>query len=136
MATKRWSAAQVLDAIKKHRMEISHDDDGWYADVPAGFHSEEYDKDRTPFEWAYQHCLEAYLNLLDAGVCEEQARLVLPVGSNTTFIWSGSLAAWARVINLRTSDDAQPETRIVADQIATHISSHFPVSYEALCDVR
>lgn len=94
------------------------------------------DKDRTPFEWAYQHCLEAYLNLLDAGVCEEQARLVLPVGSNTTFIWSGSLAAWARVINLRTSDDAQPETRIVADQIATHISSHFPVSYEALCDVR
>lgn len=94
------------------------------------------DKDRTPFEWAYQHCLEAYLNLLDAGVCEEQARLVLPVGSNTTFIWSGSLAAWARVINLRTSDDAQPETRIVAGRIASHISSHFPVSYEALCDVR
>ena len=94
------------------------------------------DRDLTPFEWAYQHCLEAYLNLLDAGVCEEQARLVLPVGSNTTFIWSGSLAAWARVINLRTSDDAQPETRIVAEQIATHISSHFPVSYEALCDVR
>ena len=94
------------------------------------------DKDLTPFEWAYQHCLEAYLNLLDAGVCEEQARLVLPVGSNTTFIWSGSLAAWTRVINLRTSDDAQPETSIVAERIASHISSHFPVSYEALCDVR
>lgn len=43
MATKRWSAVQVLDAIKKHRMEIAHDDDGWYAYIPAGFHSEEYD---------------------------------------------------------------------------------------------
>ncbi len=83
--------------------------------------------------FAYDVVYTAYQELLDAGVCEEQARLVLPLGANTEFIWSGSLAAWARVINLRTSEDAQPETQYVAEMIASHIKSLFPVSYEVLC---
>lgn len=84
-------------------------------------------------ESAYHSCVLAYNHLLDNGVCEEQARLVLPLGANTEFIWSGSLAAWARVINLRTSEDAQPETQYVAEMIASHIKALFPVSYEVLC---
>lgn len=84
-------------------------------------------------ESAYHSCVLAYNHLLDNGVCEEQARLVLPLGVNTEFVWSGSLAAWARVINLRTSEDAQKETRDVAELIARHIKQLYPVSYEALC---
>lgn len=90
--------------------------------------------DWGPIEWAYQHCFDVYRDMLEKGVCEEQARLVLPVGANTTFIWSGSLAAFARVINLRTSEDAQFETRIVASEIARNIAHAFPHSYEALCN--
>lgn len=84
-------------------------------------------------KYLYEDALNVYEALLEGGVCEEQARLVLPLGVNTEFIWSGSLAAWARVINLRTSEDAQKETRDVAELIATHIKQLYPVSYEALC---
>ena len=81
----------------------------------------------------YNEAALRYESLLASGVCEEQARLVLPLGVNTEFYWSGSLAAWARVINLRTSDDAQKETRDVAELIAKHIKTLYPESYGALC---
>lgn len=92
-----------------------------------------YGVDWGPMELAYRRALQSYHELLERGVCEEQARLVLPLGANTEFVWSGSLAAWARVINLRTSEDAQKETRDVAELIAQHIKQLYPVSYEALC---
>lgn len=92
-----------------------------------------YGKFVDAMESAHNACLSAYNHMLDNGVCEEQARLVLPLGANTEFIWSGSLAAWARVINLRTSEDAQPETQYVAEMIASHIKALYPASYEVLC---
>lgn len=88
----------------------------------------------TAIKYLYEDALDVYEALLEGGVCEEQARLVLPLGVNTEFIWSGSLAAWARVINLRTSDDAQKETRDVAELIAKHIQTLYPESYGALCE--
>lgn len=106
-------------------------DDYGYIEDPSGPHN--FGKYVDAAECAYEACHMAYNHLLDAGVCEEQARLVLPLGANTEFIWSGSLAAWSRVINLRTSEDAQPETAEVAEMIASHIKSLFPVSYEVLC---
>lgn len=106
-------------------------DDYGYIEDPGGSHN--FGKYVDATECAYEACRRAYNHLLDSGVCEEQARLVLPLGANTEFIWSGSLAAWARVINLRTSEDAQPETQHVAEMIASHIKALFPVSYEVLC---
>lgn len=73
----------------------------------------------------------AYEDLLSMGVCEEQARLVLPQGALTEWVWSGSLAAFLRVIELRTSDDAQKETRDVAELIAEYVHQLFPVAAEA-----
>jgi len=72
--------------------------------------------------------------LLDHGVCEEQARMVLPQGAMTEWIWSGSLAAFLRVVQLRTSSDAQQETAEVARQIESYIRNLFPVSYSAYFD--
>lgn len=95
---------------------------------------ERSDDARTLVWYIYNDALQCYESLLENGVCEEQARLVLPLGVNTEFYWSGSLAAWARVINLRTSDDAQKETRDVAELIAKHIQTLYPESYGALCE--
>lgn len=92
------------------------------------------DKDCDPYEGSCRIALEAYQELLDKGVCEEQARLVLPQGAMTEWIWSGSLAAFLRVVQLRTSSDAQKETADVANQIARHIRGLFPVSYSAYFD--
>ena len=50
----------------------------------------------------------------------------------TEWYWSGTLYAFARVCNLRCKDDAQFETRIIANQIDEHARRLFPVSWNAL----
>lgn len=84
-------------------------------------------------ETHYAHCLAMYQAFLRDGMCEEQARLVLPVGAHTEFIWSGSLAAFGRVVNLRVAPDAQPETGFVAQQIYDQLVAHFPHAMKTLC---
>lgn len=75
---------------------------------------------------------EAYRELLNIGVAPEQARMVLPQNTMTEWIWSGSLAAWARVCKLRLEAHAQIETRIIADFINNDMAKVFPVSWGAL----
>lgn len=78
--------------------------------------------------------LEYYNYLLALGVAPEEARMFLPLNTMTNWIWSGSLFAFARVVNLRTDGHAQKAaTQEVAQEIAKHLKELFPVSYEALC---
>lgn len=81
---------------------------------------------------AREEALLSYKALLDEGVCPEQARMVLPQSTYSTFIWSGSLAAFARVCKLRLDPHTQYETRLVAEQISQHMETLFPVSWRAL----
>lgn len=75
-----------------------------------------------------------YRNLLDAGVCPEQARMVLPQSMYTEFYWKGNLYAWASLYNTRMDSHTQAETREVARQIGDIIQPLFPVSWSALAD--
>ncbi len=52
-------------------------------------------------------CYYTYLDLLEAGVAPEQARMVLPQSMYTEWIWTGSLYGFARVFNERSGDGAQ-----------------------------
>lgn len=74
----------------------------------------------------------AYLDLLELGVCPEQARAVLPLASMTTWIWTGSLMAFARVCALRLDSHAQYETRAIAEKIAEIMAGLYPHSWAAL----
>lgn len=65
-------------------------------------------------------------------VAPEQARMTLPLTLQTSWIWTGSLAAWARVLTQRLDSHAQLETRLVAREIAPIVQRLFPVSYRAL----
>lgn len=58
-----------------------------------------------------------YNDLLSIGVCPEQARMVLPLATMTEWVWTGSLVAFARVLNLRLAKDTQKETREVAESM-------------------
>jgi len=73
-----------------------------------------------------------YTMLLGYGVCPEQARMVLPQSMMTEFIETGSLAAYARLVRLRTSPDAQQEIREVAQTVSRALEQAFPVSWAAL----
>ena len=74
----------------------------------------------------------AYNDLLNAGVAPEQARMVLPQSLMTEWYWSGSLYAFARVCNLRCAEDAQYETRLIANKIDKKCKRKFPVSWKEL----
>lgn len=77
--------------------------------------------------WMYNH-------LLESGVAPEQARMVLPQNTMSEWIWTGSLAAFARVCNLRLDPHAQEETRQVAVQINELIPKEFKHSWSVLID--
>ena len=83
-------------------------------------------------ESLYTKALELYTQMLDAGVCAEQARMILPLGSFTEWYWTGSLYAFARVCNLRCAKDTQKETRYIANRIAEETQKMFPVSWKHL----
>jgi len=78
--------------------------------------------------------LYEYETLLEAGVCPEQARMVLPQSMMTEWYWSGSLDAFADMCNLRCASDTQAETREVATQISDRMRKLFPISWAALTD--
>lgn len=88
--------------------------------------------DSLGYNDAVDVAVSCYERMLAAGVCEEQARFVLPQGAVTTWIWSGSLYAFARVVRLRSSSDAQKESQMIAAQIETYLKTLFPVSAAAL----
>ena len=79
---------------------------------------------------------KAYEQLLNEGVCPEQARMVLPQSTMTEWYWSGSLDAFADMCVLRCASDTQQETQEVANQISVKMHKLFPVSWMALCKRR
>lgn len=75
---------------------------------------------------------QAYKQLLEYGVCPEQARAVLPQSTYTEFYWTGSIAAFARVYGLRSKSDAQFEAREIAEGIHNAVARVAPHSWLAL----
>ena len=76
--------------------------------------------------------LNNYNRMLAAGVAPEQARMILPQSMMTEWYWSGTLYAFARICNLRCAQDAQYETRIVANLIDKECEQLFPISWTEL----
>ena len=67
------------------------------------------------------YCKTAYQRLIELGVSKEQARTILPLNLNTSFIWTGSLLAFIHLFNLRIKPDAQQETRQVAQMMLDEV---------------
>lgn len=86
----------------------------------------------------YQHALGEAKNMygvfLRDGVAPEQARAILPQSMYTSFYWTGSLYAWARLCGQRLDSHAQGETRQVAEKIAKIIHPLFPHSWPILLE--
>ena len=75
---------------------------------------------------------ETYNELLEMGVAPEIARSILPQSMYSLFIETGSLAAYARICNLRLHPSAQKEIRDYANALHQLISERFPVAWKAL----
>lgn len=85
--------------------------------------------------WYGEHlhdCLGLYQNMIEGGVAPEQARMILPQSMYTEWFWTGSLASYGRLCNLRLDAHAQAETREIASRIDEIISPLFPEAWQAL----
>ena len=76
----------------------------------------------------------AYQYMIAQGIAPEMARIVLPVCTLTSWVWTGSIYAFAKLCKDRIAEDAQPEARAVALPIAQAVEAHFPVSWPALLE--
>ena len=79
-----------------------------------------------------EHALTAYQQMLGEGVAPEEARIVLPLNTMTTVVWTGSLLFWSRVCNQRVDSHAQLAAQELAKLISDIIQPLYPVSWDAL----
>lgn len=87
---------------------------------------------RLLIEKSMKDSMETYASLLANNVAPEIARMVLPQSMYTEFVETGSLAAYARLCNLRLDPTAQKEIRDYADAVVKLLEPRFPVSWKAL----
>lgn len=81
---------------------------------------------------ACQQSVAQYKNLLEMGVCREQARCVLPLGLYSEVYWTASLQAVAHFLHLRLDSHAQWEIRQYAAAVRDLTSPIFPESLKAM----
>ena len=87
------------------------------------------------YEAHYLNSLSLYDDMIEAGVCREQARTVLPQGMNTEFYMSGSLQAFVHFIKLRTDSHAQREIQDYGFAFKTLVEQSFPISTKSLLEL-
>jgi thymidylate synthase (FAD) len=87
---------------------------------------------RQEYDGIAKECIDLYNRLLNDGVAPEQARSILPQGTYTEFVWTGSLYAFARVYNLRIDAHSQWEIQKYAEAINKIVEPIFPVSWKNL----
>lgn len=78
--------------------------------------------------------LELYNVMITSGVAPEQARGVLPLDLMTSWTWSGTLGAMAKMCRERLGSDAQKETAYVASMVYGYLKEYYPVSAKALVE--
>lgn len=81
---------------------------------------------------AAKSAIREYKALIGFGVAPEQARMVLPQSMLTEWIWTGSLYGWANLYKQRSSEHAQYEARLFAEEVNKIMSELFPNTWAAL----
>lgn len=92
------------------------------------------DEWRDTYQSTVNNLIVIYEKMIEDGVCAEQARFVLPQGTELNWVWTGSLYAFANMANLRKDSHSQKEIRDLTAEIDTIIRPLFPVSWTALTE--
>ena len=103
----------------------------WQADVLKGSK-----KASDIVKWHNERSLKLFNDLIEAGVCREQARGVLPQNLYTEYYGSVNLSNLLKFIELRTHDGAQWEIQQVAKACLKIAESLYPVTIEAYREIR
>lgn len=102
--------------------------------IKQGSGEKHYDSDLwlEQYEGFVLQAVNLYCNMVQDGVCPEQARFVLPQGAIVNWIWTGNLVSFANFYLKRTDPNAQYEVRVLAESVGEQVAGIFPVSWKAL----
>ena len=87
-------------------------------------------------EYKTQECFGTYETMLDAGVCREQARMILPQNLYTEYYGSCNLNNLLKFIDLRTHEGAQWEIQKVAEACREIAEGLWPETIKAYNETR
>jgi thymidylate synthase (FAD) len=73
---------------------------------------------------------ESYKKLIDMNVCKEQVRMLLPLSTYTTVVWTCSLQALFNFIELRDHAHSQKEIRDYAQAMVTILKESMPTTFD------
>lgn len=76
--------------------------------------------------------IKLYEDMIESGICPEQARFVLPQGVLVNWVWTGNLVAFTNFYNKRIDPHAQKEIQELALLIKEQIQPLMPASWDAL----
>ncbi|WP_038345678.1 FAD-dependent thymidylate synthase [Acinetobacter sp. A47] len=108
--------AKPIGSIKQGSGDAHPDSDAW---------KREYVKQ-------CQEAIDLYMEMIDNGVCPEQARFVLPQGVLVNWIWTGNLYGFANFVKKRSNSHAQKEIQDFAQEVDKIVGSLYPISWKAL----
>ncbi|MFF8845534.1 FAD-dependent thymidylate synthase [Streptomyces sp. NPDC015127] len=93
---------------------------------------------RSTMQESYREAFDAYRALLDAGVAREVARMVLPVGTFTSYYATCNARSLMHFLGLRTISKTaafpsfpQREIEMVAERMEDHLAEQMPLTYTA-----
>jgi thymidylate synthase (FAD) len=134
----------------RHRTASVNEISGRYSVLPSEFYvPEEYhaqsstnhqgsgshiDVDSSEQTASCNQAFGVYERLIEQGVAREEARVHLPLGTMTEFIWKQNLHNLLHFLRLRMDSHAQPEIQEPARQIWKLIESIVPLTCEAFKD--
>lgn len=97
------------------------------------------DLDEETKEWfnniqenVFDLCEDYYLQALDKGIAKEQARVLLPLSTETKLYMTGSIRSFIHYIQVRTDNSTQKEHRDIASAIKHIFIGNFPNIANAL----
>lgn len=125
--SQRYQVATNTIAYKARRQDsknrqnsiddMSDEDQAWFAEAQKQL---------------AEKSMEIYNTALQKGVAKEQARMVLPLSTETTLFMTGSVRSWLHYIEVRTDPTTQKEHRDIALAIKSVVSEHYPELGSAL----
>jgi thymidylate synthase (FAD) len=84
----------------------------------------------------YESARRLYEEMITEGVAPEMARLVLPNATMTEWVETGSVMAYARLVNLRIDPHAQKDIKPYAAFVFETLGARFPTAWRALMGVK
>ena len=84
----------------------------------------------------HKDCVALYKKMMEAGVCREQARGVLPQNMYTQYYGTVNLSNLLKFIELRTHEGAQWEIQVLADACLKIATDIFPKTVGAYCKIK